>query len=232
MNELQVFLTGDSTMAHYPTSHFPQTGWGQKLASFFTEDVIIQNKAMNGRSSKSFLAEGRLDEIKGMLQPGDYLFIQFGHNDSKPDKARKTHPFSSYQENLITFIEAARSMEAIPFLLTPIQRRRFNEDGTLQQTHGSYPEAMRQVAETHSVTLIDMTALTSRLLLDLGPGNSKELFMWLEEKASPNFPEGAQDDTHLNQKGAYHIARIVAESIKFEGLMLSRFVQLPDQNNI
>ncbi|SFJ49978.1 Lysophospholipase L1 [Halobacillus dabanensis] len=232
MNKRQIFLAGDSTMADYPSSSFPQKGWGQELSSFFSNEVHIQNKAMNGRSSKSFINEGRLEEIEKKLQPGDYLFIQFGHNDSKPEDARRTDPYSSYQDNLNTFIEAAKSKEAIPVLLTPIQRRKFTEEGTLHQTHGTYPAAMRQFAQTQSVTLIDLTALTSDLLLDLGPERSKQLFMWLNKNESPNFPEGAEDDTHLNQKGARQIAKMVAESIAQQQDPLSKYVQLSNQNNI
>lgn len=232
MNKRQIFLAGDSTMADYPSSSFPQMGWGQELSAFFTEEISIQNKAMNGRSTKTFLAEGRLDEIKESLQPGDFLFIQFGHNDSKREEARGTDPFSTYQENLRTFIETAKSKGATPLLLTPIQRRKFEDDGTLQQTHGSYPTAMRQVAETESVGLIDMTALTSEFLLNLGPERSKQYFMWLDKTESANFSEGAKDDTHLNQAGARQIAKIAAEAIVQEDGPLSKYVQLPDQNRI
>ncbi|SDO32360.1 rhamnogalacturonan acetylesterase [Halobacillus aidingensis] len=226
MKQPTIFLTGDSTMADYPPSSHPQMGWGQKLPSYFTDEVTIMNKAVNGRSSKSFLSEGRLQEINASLTEGDYLFIQFGHNDSKPDEHRQTDPYTTYQENLKTYIEAARSKGATPVLLTPIQRRKFLDEHTLEPTHGHFSEAMREVADSHSVMLIDMTTQTTTLLLELGPERSKELFMWLSPGYSLNFPEGARDDTHLNESGAQKVAGLVCESLVEQNSPLKQWIRI------
>ncbi len=210
---MNVYLAGDSTMADYPTSSFPQTGWGQMLPHFFTKDVFTYNFAANGRSTKSFLAERRLKDIESRIQPHDYLFIQFGHNDSKPEAARRTEPFSTYQRNLETFIETARALKANPIFLTPIQRRKFNESGELLPTHGDYPVAMRETAKRQDVPLVDLTTLTTELLQAKGPEAAKQLFMWYDKSELSYFPEGVQDDTHLNQEGAKKIAELAANGL-------------------
>ncbi|UOQ93355.1 rhamnogalacturonan acetylesterase [Halobacillus shinanisalinarum] len=226
MKKPTIFLAGDSTMADYPSSSRPQMGWGQKLFSYFTDEVFIMNKAVNGRSSKSFLTEGRLQEINASLTEGDYLFIQFGHNDSKPDEHRRTDPYTTYQENLCTFIEATRSKGATPVLLTPIQRRKYLDEHTLEQTHGYFPDAMRELAYKHSVMLLDMTVKTTSLLLELGPELSKELFMWLKPGDSVNFPEGARDDTHLNERGAQKVASLVVNSLVEHNSPLKKWIKI------
>ncbi|GGF24004.1 rhamnogalacturonan acetylesterase RhgT [Halobacillus andaensis] len=226
MKKVQIFIAGDSTAANYEPSSAPQAGWGQLLPFFFSEGAAIHNKAMNGRSSKSFIEEGRLTEISEEIRENDYLLIQFGHNDSKPEAARRTDPFSTYQKYLAEYIDTARSNKATPVLLTPVQRRKFSADGALEQTHGDFPEAMRQLAQKESVHLIDMTELTSHLLNRLGPEESKHLFMWLNKNASANFPDGVQDDTHFTEGGAKEIARIVAASIANMPAALSHYVKI------
>ncbi|WP_373232968.1 GDSL-type esterase/lipase family protein [Cohnella sp.] len=218
---IRVFLAGDSTMSEYDASLAPRAGWGQALGELLNDRAIIRNKAASGRSSKSFLAEGRLGLIKSALRPGDVLLVQFGHNDQKPDEERRTEPFGTYQENLRAYIEAARSKDAYPMLLTPVQRRSFDERGIHLDTHGDYSVAMRQLAGETGVPLVDLAASSKRLMEELGPERSKELYLWLEPGAHPNYPDGVQDDTHFSEAGAREIARLFVREIKEFGLLLS-----------
>src|SRR5699024_9116825 len=155
MGKIKLLLTGDSTMADYESEKYPGMGWGQALPRFFTEEVEVINHAMSGRSTKSFIAEGRWGELEKQITRDDFVVIQFGHNDQKFDKERSTSPFSSYQSNLRYFIERTRAFEATPILLTSIARRHFDENGNLLETHGEYPEAVRQLAEKLNVLCID-----------------------------------------------------------------------------
>ncbi|WP_431800473.1 rhamnogalacturonan acetylesterase [Halobacillus andaensis] len=231
MKRINVYLAGDSTVANYESANSPQAGWGQLLPHFFSKEVSIWNKAVNGRSSKSFIDEGRLSTIAKQLKRNDYLFIQFGHNDSKPEKVRRTDPYTTYQEHLLKYIETARTNDAVPILVTPIQRRKFNPDGSINETHGEYPGAMRQIASDYGVHLIDLTEQSTRLLHNLGAENSKKLFMWIDRNVSPNFPEGAQDDTHLNFDGAKEVAELIAISVAGLPTRLADYVQLPHQKS-
>ncbi|WP_173917211.1 rhamnogalacturonan acetylesterase [Halobacillus sp. Marseille-Q1614] len=224
MKKINIFLAGDSTMADYPAAESPQTGWGQLLPLFLKSEAVVHNKAANGRSSKSFIEEGRLDDIKKQIAKNDYLLVQFGHNDSKPEESRRTKPFSTYQEYLNQYIKAAEQKGAHPLLLTPIQRRRFNSNGQILQTHGKYPDAMRQLAEELDVPLIDLTKITDDYLKSLGFESSKSFFMWLAPGQSTNFPDGVQDDTHLNEEGAKAVARLAAEEISNFSFPLAHYI--------
>ena len=150
------FLCGDSTMADYPANAAPMTGWGQALKRLVPENVFVENCAVCGRSSKSFVAEKRLNFVELCLRKGDKLFIQFGHNDEKPDVDRATDAHVTYPEYLGMYIDAARRQGAEPILLTPIARRRFDENGKLQHTHGEYPAVMRDLADYRGVRLLDI----------------------------------------------------------------------------
>ncbi|GGC83968.1 rhamnogalacturonan acetylesterase RhgT [Thalassobacillus devorans] len=225
MKKINVFLAGDSTMADYEASRAPQAGWGQMLSHFFNDTVVIENHAVNGRSSKSFLDEGRLAIIQDRMGAGDYLFIQFGHNDQKPDEARRTCPFTSYQEYLLKYIEVARNSRGTPVLITPVQRRKFNDDGTLCETHGDFPLAMKQLANSQNVPLIDLTLLSSKMMERLGQEDSKKLFMWLAPGVTTNFPDGVQDDTHFNGQGAQLVAELIAYSIRNSHLPLAAYLK-------
>lgn len=214
MTKINIFLAGDSTLCNYDSSVAPRTGWGQVLSHYLKDDVIVNNHASSGRSSKSFIQEGRLQEITDRLQTGDYLFIQFGHNDSKPDEERRTDPFTSFKENLNQFIQQARDHHAFPILVTPVQRRSFNEDGNLIDTHGDYAVAVRQVAEESNVPLIDLTTSSKALYEQLGPEKTKELFLWFTPGENINYPDGIQDDTHFSDIGAKEIAKLVVNGIR------------------
>lgn len=208
-----VYLAGDSTVADYPHERHPMLGWGARLISLLEPGIRIVNAATNGRSSKSFIDEGRLDAVLAAMGEGDVLLIQFGHNDSKPDAERRTEPWTTYQECLKQYIDGARALGAYPVLISSVSRRRFDENGTLQGTHEDYPEAMKQLAEREGVPFIDLSAKSFARLQEMGMEQSLEWFTWLKPGENPNYPEGVEDNTHLNEKGAAAVARLVAEEL-------------------
>lgn len=202
-----IYTIGDSTMSDKKPEVYPETGWCQVLAYYLDETITVENHARNGRSSKSFIEEGRWQTVMDSLQAGDYVFIQFGHNDEKQyDSTRYTTPFGTYSENLISFVNQTREKGASPILITSIVRRKFGEDGKLVDTHGDYPEATRMVAKELDVPLIDLQKLTEDWINALGDIASKEMFLWVT--SSENYPEGRQDDTHLSELGAHSVAQL------------------------
>ncbi|MDN4080638.1 rhamnogalacturonan acetylesterase [Paenibacillus polymyxa] len=211
---LRLFLAGDSTVTDQGMSGYPYTGWGQALPALFKHDVCVDNHAVSGRSSKSFVDEGRLNVILEEMKTGDFLFIQFGHNDQKPDLERATEPFTTYKEHLRLYVDGARSKGGTPVLITPVHRRYFNVDGTLSDTHGDYITAVRELAEEANVPLIDLSARTQELYEELGPEESKELFMWLLPGEYMNFSGGLEDNTHFHENGAVRIANMVTAAVK------------------
>lgn len=213
-NAVKIFIAGDSTAADQSPDGYPYAGWGQMLGMYMKHDVAVANHAQSGRSSKSFIDEGRLEAILSEIQRDDFLFIQFGHNDQKKDLERATDPQVGYPQHLMKYIEAARKIGAHPVLLTSVQRRYFNADGTLEDTHGEYLNAMRKLAEEQQVPLIDMAEKTKALYESLGPERSKALFMWGEPGEFANFPSGVQDNTHFQEYGAVKIASLVVEGIR------------------
>ncbi|GAA3409619.1 rhamnogalacturonan acetylesterase [Paenibacillus hodogayensis] len=216
-----VYLAGDSTVSHYKADKAPMAGWGQMIGELFQDHVTIRNEAMGGRSSKSFIDEGRLAPIEEQIGPGDYLMIQFGHNDEKPDEARHTTPNGTYPAYLRRYIDAARSRGAFPVLLTPVERRVFTDEGTLAETHGDYPDAVLHLGREEGVPVIDLRLKSRKLFEALGDEASKKLLCWLEPGAEPNYPAGSRDNTHFNEEGARRIARLVAEGIREAGLGLA-----------
>lgn len=200
------FLCGDSIMADYPPEAWPMTGWGTALRAM-ADGVFVENCAVCGRSSKSFVAEKRLGFIELCLRRGDRLFIQFSHNDEKEDVERATVARVTYPAYLNMYIDAARRQGAEPILLTPIARRHFDENGQLMHTHGDYPAAMRDLAEYRGVRLLDMEKATETMLAEMGDEASKALFNWVEP-GHANYPDGVKDNTHLNHTGAVRHARI------------------------
>lgn len=227
--KLTIHLIGDSTMADKPGTpdENPERGWGQLLHTFFTDEVAVRNYAVNGRSSKSFIDEGRWDEVMNHLQPGDYVFIQFGHNDQKhADPKRYTNPWTSYRRNLERFIQDSRSKGAIPVVLSSIVRRNFNDSGTLIDTHGVYPFVAREVAEHQEAAFIDMQWMTEELVLELGVEKSKEIYLWVPPGKYAKLPEGKEDNTHLTLHGATTYAGLVAAVIKEKPLLpLAHFLK-------
>jgi acetyl esterase/lipase/lysophospholipase L1-like esterase len=227
---VDVYLVGDSTMADKPTPETnPERGWGQLLPHFFDEHVAIHNHAVNGRSTKSFIDEGKWRAVERALKPGDYVFIQFGHNDEKAeDSARYAAPYTAYRKNLERFVAETRDKRAIPVLFTPIVRRKFNARGTLEDTHGAYPLVVREVARDLNVALVDLETSTEELVRGAGPEESKTLYVWVAPGESKMYPEGRQDDTHLSVLGATRIAGFAAAAIARSTLPLRQFVRNVD----
>lgn len=213
-----IFYAGDSTAAQKKDCYYPETGIGQMLPLFFNEDVTIHNHAINGRSTKSFIDEGRLERIDKEIREGDYLFIQFGHNDEKSeDPTRYTTPYGTFKDNLKTFINVARKHKATPVLLTAIVRRKFNENGELEDTHGDYITAVLETAKEEGCMVIDMNALTREYVLEKGDEESRKLYMNFEAGIYDNYPDGKTDNTHLRPEGARAYAALMAHSIKEQG---------------
>ncbi|NLW55509.1 MAG: rhamnogalacturonan acetylesterase [Firmicutes bacterium] len=222
---LRLFIVGDSTASNYPPSAAPRAGWGQVLQGFLNDRVAVVNAAASGRSSKSFIAEQRLEKVLNSLAPGDYLFIQFGHNDAKPDVERHTDPFTTYQEYLSIYINGAREKGAIPILLTPVNRRNFDANGKLKLTHGDYPAAMIQLGEKLNVPVIDLGAKSQVLFEEWGEEGTKQLFLWLKPGEHPNYPEGVEDNTHFCETGAREVAKLVVEGIRELALPLAAYLK-------
>ncbi|MGW0546159.1 rhamnogalacturonan acetylesterase [Streptomyces altiplanensis] len=215
-----VFIAGDSTAADKHVTAAPEAGWGMALPFFLHEHLTVANHAVNGRSSKSFIDEGRLAPVLEAIRPGDLLLVQFGHNDQKhDDPARLTEPWTGYQQHLLQYVAGARDRGARPVLLTSVERRRFDAAGTALATHGAYPEAVRALAAAHEVPLLDIAALSLALWQKLGPEASKGHFHWLEPGESPNYPDGVADDTHFHPRGAVEVARLTARALAAEGVL-------------
>ena len=210
-----VFLIGDSTMADKPNPDTnPERGWGQLLPQFLREEVVVRNMAVNGRSTKSFIDEGRWDEVVRALRPGGVVLIQFGHNDQKSaDPTRYTNPYTAYRRNLERFALETRAKGATPVLLSSIVRRNFNDDGVLVDTHGVYPWVTRVVARDLGAAFIDLQQLSEDLVLAAGVEGSKELYVWTEPGEYAMYPNGQRDDTHLSVEGATEVARLAAAEL-------------------
>ena len=213
---LRVYLVGDSTCAAKELAgQNPERGWGQLFQPLFDGSVRVENHATNGRSTKSFRDEGRWAAVYDKLQPGDYVFIQFGHNDQKQNDSTRYAAPERYAGNLRRYVRETREKGAIPVLLTPIVRRRF-ADGLLDDTHGPYADAVRRVAAAEGTQLIDAERLTRAWVSSLGEEASRAYYMWVEPGTSPRWPDGRRDDTHLNVRGARAVARMIAAQLQAE----------------
>jgi lysophospholipase L1-like esterase len=223
---ITVYLAGDSTMAQKLPEKRPETGWGEELQKYFDERrVVVENHAQNGRSTKSFIAEGRWQAIVAKLKPGDYVLIQFGHNDESKEKGDRYTPPEDYRKNLVRFVADVREKKAIPVLLTPVMRRRFDKDGVFQDTHGEYPDIVRGVAREQKVALIDMHRKSERVLKQYGPEESRKLFLQLKPGENPNYPKGVEDNTHFSPLGAGIMASLAVEGIKEQKIGLAKFLK-------
>ncbi len=223
---ITIFLIGDSTMADKPViPENPERGWGQLLPLYFHPDVTVDNHAVNGRSSKSFRDEGRWDVVLERLRPGDWVVIQFGHNDEKPDAARHTDPFGTYTENLRRYATEARERGAHAILATPVVRRDFDDKGVLQPTHGDYPEAVRKLAKEMDAPLLDMTERSRKLLMRLGNTRSERLFIWTVPSEYSRFPDGNSDNTHFNALGATRMCDLAVAGILEKIPMLAGYLK-------
>lgn len=225
--QIRIFMIGDSTMADKPLYENPERGWGQLFPQYFTDDVQVKNYAVNGRSTKSFIKEGRWDSVMKYLQKDDYVFIQFGHNDEKiEDSNRYAAPKVLYRENLIRFIKDARSKGATPILVTPVMRRKFDAAGKFTDTHGEYPDAVRAVAKETGVALIDLHTSSQALIEQHGVEGSKKLFLWMDGKHFKAAPDGKKDDTHFSEYGASQVASLVCAELKQKGSPLAQYLRV------
>lgn len=221
----KIYWASDSTVAYNSILSYPQTGIGQAFGLFLKSDVTVENHAVNGRSTKSFIDEGRLAVIDSRIKEGDFLFIQFGHNDEKKqDPSRYTDPAGAFQDNLKLFADTALKKGAYPVLITPLERRCFDGDGNLGAgEHGPYVAAMKQAAARLSVPLIDLNGRSRQVLTAMGEAESRKLYMNLEPGAFSIHPEGLKDNTHLQYAGAVAFGRCIADGLRELG---GRYAQL------
>ena len=227
-HNLRVFLIGDSTCATKDLEkQNPERGWGHLFQPLFDTSVEVENHATNGRSTKSFRDEGRWTAVYDRLRPGDYVFIQFGHNDQKQQDSTRYASPEQYIRNLRRYVQETRTKGGIPVLLTPIVRRRFT-NGVLEDTHGLYAVAMRRLAVEEHTVLIDAEQLTRAWVSDLGAEASKAYYMWIAPGVSPRWPDGRCDDTHLNVRGARTVARMIAAQLPEQLPELGEHLQRSD----
>ena len=245
-NVITIFTIGDSTMANKDIKGGKlERGWGMMLRHCFSDDVRVDNHAQNGRSSKSFIDEGRWDKVLGLIKPGDYVFIQFGHNVEKPDEKRHTVPGSTFDDNLRKFVRETRERGGIPVLFNSVVRRNFSgsktavtdddlrtnssaglkEGEVLIDTHGDYIVAPLNVAREMNVPFVDANRITHDLEQSLGVEGSKKLHMWYLPGETPSQPEGRQDNTHYNIYGASVVARLLADEASRQVPALKKYVR-------
>jgi lysophospholipase L1-like esterase len=222
--KLRLFMAGDSTMSIKEKTAFPETGWGMPFTSFWNEDLQVVNLAKNGRSTKTFRAEGLWQSIMNSIQPGDYVFIQFGHNDEVKEKVGSYTTPEEFTSNLKQYIAEVHQKNAKPVLLTPVARRKFDAAGKQVETHEAYAELVRQVAAAEKVTLIDHDRLSMVVYGKMGEENSRLLFLQLKPDEHPNYPAGKEDNTHFNELGARLMAQLVLQEIKFKIPELLQYV--------
>jgi len=244
---ITVFMIGDSTMANKDTTGDKQErGWGMVLQQYFKSGVVVDNHAVNGRSSKSFIDEGRWQKVLDKIKPGDYVIIQFGHNDEKPALDRHTDPGTTFDANLSRFVLEAREKGAIPVLCDAVVRRNFyrkvdssvddeslrntvyedekvNSD-TLIDTHGAYLLSPRNVAARLNVPFIKANQITHDLEQGLGVEGSRKLHMWFKPGEHPSVPKGRKDNTHYNIYGATVVAGLLADEISHQVPALKKYI--------
>ncbi len=244
-----IFMIGDSTMANKDISDDKQErGWGMMLMNYFDDSVVVDNHAVNGRSSKSFIDEGRWDKVLEKIQPGDYVIIQFGHNDEKKDEKRHTEPGSTFDENLKRFVLETRKKGGIPVLMNSVVRRNFSgsttavadddlrdnssknlkEGNVLVDTHGEYLVSPYRVAKQLDVPFVDANKITRDLEQGLGVEGSKKLHMIFAPGETPSLPKGRQDNTHYNINGANTVARLLSDELCREVPALAKHHQCYD----
>ncbi len=243
-----IFMIGDSTMADKSLANgSEERGWGMVLQGFFTDKVVVDNHAVNGRSSKSFINEGRWDAVLAKMKKGDYVFIQFGHNDEKPQPDRHTDAGSTFDANLARFVNEARAKGGIPVLFSCVVRRNFqseaklgdddeklrnsvyegetNVGNVLIDTHGDYAVAPKRVAQQLNVPFVDANAITHRLEQEMGAEASKQLHLWYLPGQHPAHPKGRQDNTHYSVYGAHVVAGLLVDEIARQVPALRKYVR-------
>jgi lysophospholipase L1-like esterase len=226
--KITIWMIGDSTMSIKEKKYYPETGWGMPFASFWDSTVTIENRAKNGRSTKSFMKENSWKPVMDHLQAGDYVFIQFGHNDEIPTKKNATTPVE-FKTNLEKYISDTRSKKGIPVLLTSVARRKVDSAGNWIDTHREYAAITTEVARQTGVVLIDVNTTSLQLLKQMGPQASAYLFNQLKPGEHPNYPNGVTDDTHFNELGARKMAELVLAEIRITLPELAERVYKPLQ---
>lgn len=225
---ITIYLAGDSTMAEKLPDKRPETGWGEALQKFFNPDKVrIENHAKNGGSTRTFIEEKLWQAILDKLKKGDYVFIEFGHNDAAKDRTDRYTPPEDYCRNLVRFITDVREKKAIPVLLTPVMRRRFDKDANFQDSHGEYPDIMRAVASEQIAPLIDMHRKSEKVLKQYGVEESKKLFLQLKPNENANYPKGIEDNTHFSPLGAEIMAGLAVEGIREIKLDVAKHLKKP-----
>ena len=210
---ITVYLAGDSTVTDQPEE--PWIGWGQMLPLFFGPGVVVANHAESGLALSSFFAHRRFDKILESIRPGDYLFVQFGHNDMK-ERGEGIGPWTSYRDALRRVVDEVRARGAHPVLLTSMQRRRFDDEFRQFATLGDFPLVVRRVAAERAVPLIDLNQISATLYAALGPEGSKRAFVHYPAGSFPGQERALRDDTHFNAYGGYQLARGIVEGIRLE----------------
>jgi lysophospholipase L1-like esterase len=226
--KIKIFMAGDSTMSIKEKKAFPETGWGMPFTAFWDSTVTIENRAKNGRSTKTFISEGLWKTIQTEATEGDYVFIQFGHNDESVEKKERYSTPDTFKMNLVKFITETRSKKAIPILFTPVSRRKFSKDSaTALQTHEIYSALVKEVAKQQNCLLIDLDEQSRALYQKFGFENSKLLFLQLQPGEHPNYPEGKVDNTHFTEMGARLIAQIVLKELRKLNIDLNERIITP-----
>ncbi len=221
-----LFMIGDSTMADKPLEDNPERGWGQLLPEFFdTTSIKIENHARNGRSTRSFIYESRWDTVYSRMKEGDFIIIQFGHNDGSVEKTGRYATPEEYRYNLVKFVKESQSKGVYPVLCTPVVRRKFDEKGVLTDTHGEYPNIVRSISDSLNIPLIDMQKESEKLVSSLGDEGSKKLYLHIAPGIYIRFPEGKKDDTHFSEEGARTIAAIAVKSFREKGIPLTQYLK-------
>ncbi|HAM99913.1 MAG TPA: hypothetical protein DCQ26_15025 [Marinilabiliales bacterium] len=215
-NKPTLFMIGDSTMADKEKLYLPERGWGQLFPQLFTDGVLIENHAKNGRSTRSFIYEGRWDSVFQKLQPNDFVLIQFGHNDGSIQKAERYTTLVEYEYNLRKFVRETQAKNALPILSTPVVRRRFDEQGQFYDSHGEYPDIVRKIAADMRVPLLEMHKKSWEYVSALGPDASMPMYLHIGPNVNDSLPEGKHDDTHFSEFGALEMAKIAANEIKIK----------------
>lgn len=211
--KVKIFLAGDSTMSIKDIKAYPETGWGMPFVYFWDSTVQVINLAKNGRSTSSFKREGLWGKIMEQCEKGDYVLIQFGHNDEVPTKKSATTE-TEFKSNLLRYVKEARLKGGTPVLITPVARRKFDSTGKVIGTHDVYAQIVREVASLEKAPLIDLDIQAQHLYQQMGAEASKLLFVHLQPGEHPNYPAGKVDDTHFSELGARKVAQIVLKDIR------------------
>jgi lysophospholipase L1-like esterase len=229
--KITIFMAGDSTMSIKEPKAYPETGWGMPFAYFWDSTVKVVNRAKNGRSTKTFISEGLWKSITDELKEGDYVFIQFGHNDESVEKKERYATPDTFKMNLHKFIRETRDKKATPILFTPVSRRKFDKEGNAVATHEQYAALVKEVVKETGVLFIDLDEKSKALYQHFGAETSKLLFLQLQPGEHPNYPEGKNDNTHFSELGARLIAQLVLKELLQLPVDLTERVYTPPVKN-